>query len=107
MIVRRALRQAGFQLDQVLEASNGVEALSAIADQNPDVVLCDWNMPEMTGIELLESLNEQGIRTKLGFVTSEGTADIRERARVAGAAFFISKPISADKFVQAMGGLAE
>ena len=43
MIVRRALRQAGFDLDEVLEAANGLEALDAITEKRPDVVLNCWN----------------------------------------------------------------
>ncbi len=38
----------------------------------PDVILSDWNMPEMTGIDLLRRLRAEGFTTPLGFVTSEG-----------------------------------
>jgi two-component system chemotaxis response regulator CheY len=55
MIGRRTLRQAGFDVD-VIEASNGREALDMLRDGGFDAVLCDWNMPEMTGLELLEQM---------------------------------------------------
>lgn len=97
MIVKRCLRQAGFGDHPVEEANNGEEALDAIASFKPGLVLCDWNMPGMSGIELLEKLNGEGKKVTLGFVTSEGTDDVRQRAIDAGAQFFVSKPVTADK----------
>lgn len=107
MIVKRALRQAGFGGHDVQEAANGAEALAAIKADPPGLVLCDWNMPEMSGIELLEKLKADGIAVKLGFVTSEGTDDVRGRAREAGALFFVSKPITPDKLGQALARYLE
>ena len=52
MIVVRTLRQCGISGLQLIEAGNGAEALPIIESQTPDLILCDWNMPEMTGIEL-------------------------------------------------------
>ncbi len=98
MIVKRALRQAGLDNHTLEEAGDGAEALNMITQAAPDIVLCDWNMPEMSGIELLEALNAKGIQLKFGFVTSEGTDDMKQRARDAGSLFFISKPITPEKF---------
>jgi len=94
MILKRALNQAGYGSHKAEEAGNGAEALAKIAETQPDLVLCDWNMPEMSGIELLEKLNADGLKARLGFVTSEGTEDVRQRAREAGALFFLSKPVT-------------
>ena len=102
IIFARALRQAGYGGHTVREAGDGDEALRAIEEKRPGLVLCDWNMPGMSGIELLERLNADGLRTRLGFVTSEGTDDVRKRARDAGAAFFVSKPVTAEKLQQAL-----
>lgn len=105
MIVKRCLRQAGFDDHTVEEVENGVEAIKAITESPPDLVLCDWNMPEMSGIQLLEKLNADGIKVRLGFVTSEGTEDVKQRARDAGALFFVSKPVTADKLQSALAGI--
>jgi len=107
MIVKRALRQAGFGSHSVQEAGDGSQAFQAITESAPGLVLCDWNMPEMTGIELLEKLNADGISVKMGFVTSEGTEDIQQRARDAGALFFVSKPITPDKLQDALSPILE
>ena len=104
MIVKRTLRQAGYGNHDVQEATNGKEAFDHIlANGRPDLVLCDWNMPEMTGIELLENLNNENVRVKFGFVTSEGTAEMRQRASSAGALFLIAKPFTADHFQKELG----
>jgi two-component system chemotaxis response regulator CheY len=101
-IVRRQVAQAGFETAEIIEAENGQEALAAIESQPPDVVLCDWNMPIMTGIELLESLRANGVAIPFGFVTSESSADFKERAFDAGAAFMIAKPFTADDFIRCL-----
>ncbi len=79
-IVKRTLRQAGYADAEVTEAGNGLEALDVIAAGAPDLVLSDWNMPEMNGLQLLQELKKQGSPVKFGFVTSEGSAEMRQQA---------------------------
>ena len=97
-IVTRTLRQAGYGDHDLSEAANGVEALAAVQESKPDLVLSDWNMPEMNGIELLDSLRRAGIDVPFGFVTTEGSPEMRQRASDAGAAFLIAKPFTAETF---------
>jgi two-component system chemotaxis response regulator CheY len=101
-IVVRTLRQAGYGNHTLEEAANGVEALKAIEASPPDLVLSDWNMPGMTGIELLEELNRRNAKIKFGFVTSEGSPEMRRRALDTGALFLITKPFTADSFQQTL-----
>jgi two-component system, chemotaxis family, chemotaxis protein CheY len=79
MIGRRTLRQAGFDVD-VIEASNGREALDMLRDGGFDAVLCDWNMPEMTGLELLEQMTGEATKVPFGLVTSEAPPDAQTAA---------------------------
>jgi two-component system chemotaxis response regulator CheY len=102
MIVRRTLRQAGFGDHAVIEANNGKEALENIRQSLPDLVLSDWNMPEMSGIELLDSLRAEGIKVTFGFVTTERTPEMRVRAAEAGASFLIVKPFTPEDFKDAL-----
>jgi two-component system chemotaxis response regulator CheY len=97
-IVKRTLRQAGYPDVQVCEAGNGQEALEVIASEAPDLVLCDWNMPEMNGLDLLKALRDRGRDVPFGFVTSEGSPEMRERALNAGALFLIAKPFTPEAF---------
>jgi two-component system, chemotaxis family, chemotaxis protein CheY len=101
-IVRRTLRQAGFDGLEFAEASNGAEALQVMQSSSPDLVLCDWNMPEMSGLELLEQLRKSGSPVKLGFVTSESTDSIREKALEAGALFLVTKPFTVDSLQECL-----
>jgi len=100
-IVIRTLRQAGYDWD-VREAADGQEALEAVRADEPDVVLSDWNMPNLTGIDLLRRLRAEGFSTPFGFVTSEGSDEMRSTAEEAGALFLIAKPFTADTFRDAI-----
>jgi two-component system chemotaxis response regulator CheY len=95
-IVMRTLRQAGYGDRALEEAGDGLEALKAIRASAPDLVLCDWNMPEMSGIELLQALRALGLRVKFGFVTSEGSPEVRRTAADCGALFMIAKPFTVE-----------
>ncbi len=105
MIVVRTLRQAGFGGHAVTEASNGVEAMAALKADSFDVILSDWNMPEMSGIELLTAVKAAGMTARFGFVTSEGTAPMRQQAADGGAEFLIAKPFTPEAFEQALRGI--
>jgi two-component system chemotaxis response regulator CheY len=96
-IVIRTLRQAGYDWE-VREAADGAEALEAVRQDEPDVVLSDWNMPNLTGIELLQRLRQEGFGTPFGFITSEGSPEMREAAEQAGALFLIAKPFTPEAF---------
>jgi two-component system chemotaxis response regulator CheY len=97
-IVVRTLRQAGFGDHELIEAADGREALEKTTSEQPDLVISDWNMPEMTGVEVLRSLRAAGNSVKFGFVTSECTPEMQQAAEAAGSLFFIVKPFSAERF---------
>jgi two-component system chemotaxis response regulator CheY len=88
-IVTRTLRQAGFGDHDLLEAADGRQALDLTIQETPDLVISDWNMPE---------LRASGNDVKFGFVTSECTPEMQQQAAGAGAAFFIVKPFTAERF---------
>jgi two-component system, chemotaxis family, chemotaxis protein CheY len=98
MIVVRTLRQAGYGGHELIEAENGMEALTMARSQNPDLILSDWNMPEMNGIDLLKALRGSGDTTPFCFVTSESSEEMRAQAEQAGALGLIAKPFTAETF---------
>lgn len=104
-IVIRTLRQAGYDDIDVVEAVDGRDALEKVGEEAPDLVLSDWNMPEMSGIECLRALRAQGSAVPFGFVTSEGSPEMRETAAAAGALFLIAKPFTADTFSDQLDGV--
>jgi two-component system chemotaxis response regulator CheY len=97
-IVVRTMRQAGYDDHELIEAVDGKQALDLVKSENPDLILSDWNMPEMNGIELLRQIRAAGNNVKFGFVTSECTPEMKQAAEAAGSLFFIVKPFSADRF---------
>jgi two-component system chemotaxis response regulator CheY len=104
-IVIRTLRQAGYDDHEIIQAGDGREALQMVGSEQPDLVLSDWNMPEMTGIECLEALRASGSQVPFGFVTSEGSPEMREKAANAGALFLIAKPFTEETFRDALDGV--
>jgi two-component system chemotaxis response regulator CheY len=97
-IVVRTLRQAGLDGHDIVEAENGKAGFDAVLAAQPDLVLSDWNMPEMTGIEMLHALRANGETVPLGFVTSEGSPEMVTKAHAGGALFVITKPFTPEGF---------
>lgn len=106
MIVLRTLRQAGFGDAETVEAVDGQDALEKARTEHPDLILSDWNMPNMSGLEFLQALRADGIETTFGFVTSESTAAMREQAIAHGASFLLAKPFTPESFSEALTGVA-
>ena len=90
-VSRHILESLGFAVD---EAENGREGLDRCSEQMPDVILLDWNMPVMSGIEFIVQLRQRegGDKPKVVFCTTENdVAHIRE-AISAGADEYVMKP---------------
>ena len=102
LIIKRTLKQAGYDDLEILEAVDGADALAKIDDYNPHLILCDWNMPNMTGIELLQKIRAADNAVKFGFVTTESTTEMRGLAKETGAQFLIAKPFTPENFSSAL-----
>jgi len=98
-IIERALRQAGFDLETVYEASNGAEALDLLALQQVDLILSDINMPTMDGLEFIRQLHARNLAAKVPVVmiTTESSEEHVKQAIQAGARGYIRKPFTADQ----------
>ncbi|MFI8416952.1 two-component system response regulator RssB [Serratia sp. NPDC078593] len=76
------------------EATNGLQALSAVDDINPDLILCDLAMPEMDGIEFVEHLRLQGLKTPVLVISAtDKMADIAQMLRL-GVQDVLLKPLT-------------
>ncbi len=98
-IVERSLRQAGIDLDKVVEASNGAEALVALQNNTVDLILCDINMPVMDGLEFVRQVHtvESAKGVPIVMITTEGSESHVVQALTAGARGYIRKPFTADQ----------
>lgn len=103
MLVRRTLRQANIGNHEYEEAENGEDAIQKLQSFPADLILSDWNMPSMDGPAMLAKLREMGNKTiKVGFVTSQSSAEARETLRLAGAAFLVTKPFTPEDIEAAL-----
>ncbi|MHC5067009.1 MAG: response regulator [Planctomycetota bacterium] len=89
----------------ITEAADGKEGLAAFNKGGIGLVVCDWNMPNMTGIELVREVRALDPERKVPFVmvTSEATADKVKEAVAAGASSYIAKPFTPEAFAARMG----
>jgi len=96
-ILGGTVRKLGFD---VCEASDGKEALEVLEQQSgpPQLILVDWNMPEMDGLELVTAIRERALydNSKVMMVTTETAACQMIRALDAGADEYIMKPFTED-----------
>jgi len=95
-IMKNVLKQIGFS--NITEADDGKTALAEIKKKQFDLVLCDWNMPEMTGIDLLKALRADDAFKSIPFVmiTAEAKKENIVEAVKAGVNNYIVKPFTAE-----------
>jgi DNA-binding response OmpR family regulator len=99
-LVKKGLRDH-FPGVQIVEAINGRKAQQLLGRQSVDLILCDWEMPELSGLELLSWCREQDNLKTVPFimVTSRGDKDNVIQAIQAGVSDFIGKPFSNEQLV--------
>ena len=93
-IQKKAL--AGIGLTDVTEASDGLEALACIKTQRPDLMLVDWNMPNMDGITLVRKVRESDKSLPMIMVTTEAEKSRVVEALKAGVNNYVVKPFTAE-----------
>jgi len=98
-IVERSIRQAGIELAEVREASNGAEGLGALKNESVDLILCDINMPVMDGLEFLRQLQtvESAKGVPVVMITTEGSESHVVQALSIGARGYIRKPFTPEQ----------
>ncbi|MBU8850146.1 MAG: response regulator [Desulfobacterales bacterium] len=95
-VIKNLLKQSGY--NNIVEAEDGVDALKVLKSEKVDFVISDWNMPNMTGIELLKAVRADSDLSGLPFlmVTAEGLKENVVVAVKAGVSNYIVKPFTAE-----------
>jgi two-component system chemotaxis response regulator CheY len=95
-ILKNILRQIGFT--NIYEADHGKSALNMLKKQKFDLILCDWNMPEMSGLELLNEVRSDNELKGIPFVmvTAEAQKNNIVEAVQAGVSNYVVKPFTAE-----------
>jgi two-component system chemotaxis response regulator CheY len=101
-IVRNVLKQ--IKLENTIEAENGKQALELLKKEEIGLIISDWNMPEMTGIELLRACKADPNLRHIPFimVTAEANKESVLEAIKAGVDNYIAKPFTSDKLQDAI-----
>lgn len=92
-LVRNLLKSLGFH--KIDEARDGSSALALMAERQYDLVISDWNMKPMTGIELLRTLRASGNKVPFILVTAENAVENVIEAKQAGVSGYLMKPFNA------------
>jgi len=106
-ILKRMLDQAGVSLGSVMEAGDGVEALEKLKQQPVNLILCDINMPNMDGIQLLAELKSRAESKHIPVImitTEGGEAKVMEAVQL-GASSYVRKPFTSDQIKEKLVGL--
>jgi two-component system, chemotaxis family, chemotaxis protein CheY len=95
-VIRNLLKQIGYE--NIAEAEDGVAALRVLKAQKIDFVVSDWNMPNMTGLDLLKAVRADAELSAIPFlmVTAEALQDNVVAAVLAGVSIYIVKPFTAE-----------
>ena len=89
--VATALRYEGFEVD---EARNGRDAIARRRRFEPDLVVLDWMLPDIEGIEVGRRLRERGFKTAILFLTAKDAVENKVEALRAGGDDYVTKPFS-------------
>ena len=97
-IVKGALKQLGFK--DIIEAEDGKAALDELKKEKVGLIVSDWNMPNMTGLELLKIVRSDESLKDIPFlmVTAEGQKDNVVEAIKSGVSNYVVKPFTPDTF---------
>jgi len=99
-IIMRTILMSGLEFDRTEEAGNGNEALEKLGASPVDIMLCDINMPEMSGTELVKKVRQLDTcaDTKIIMVSTESAQELIDGVIADGANGFITKPFTPEKF---------
>ncbi len=105
-IIQRNIKETGLIVDEFVEAGDGNQALDKVNDNGDlDLILLDWNMPNMSGIEFVKTLRSLNLakRIPVVMVTTEGSDAKVSEAKESGADGYLTKPFTADQLRDTLG----
>ena len=105
-IIQRNIKETGLIVDEFVEAGDGNQAFEKVNENlDLDLILLDWNMPNMSGIEFVKTLRSLNLakRIPVVMVTTEGSDAKISEAKDSGADGYLTKPFTKDQLRDALG----
>jgi two-component system chemotaxis response regulator CheY len=101
-VIKKIVKASGFNVGQFFEAANGREALNILNREWLDLVLTDYNMPDMNGLELVEEMNKDEDLKSIPavMITTEGSRERVEEFMAKGVMDYIKKPFTPEQIKQ-------
>ncbi len=98
-LILRIVKSSDIDIEEICEASNGIEALQSINEHKIDIVFTDYNMPKMTGIEFAKTLHNTAMHQNVPIVmiTAHDNESLKKEASDAGIGSFITKPFNPEQ----------
>jgi two-component system chemotaxis response regulator CheY len=99
-IIIRTINMSGLTFSKVEEAGNGAEAMEKLQKNPVDIILCDINMPEMTGTEMVKKVRQLPVckNAKIVMISTESSQDLIDGLLADGANAYITKPFTPERF---------
>lgn len=102
-MIKNTLEKAGY--DVVGEAGNGETAIDLCIGLEPDLITLDNILPDMHGLDILQTIREDGVESKVVMVSALGQASIVDEARALGASNYVVKPFEPENLVNVVNGM--
>jgi two-component system chemotaxis response regulator CheY len=100
-VIKEALLEAGYEV--VGEAENGEKAIDMAFELLPDVITLDNILPDMIGTDIIKVYKEEGLESKVIFVSAVGQESVINEGLNLGASKYLVKPFTPDQLVEAVG----
>ena len=96
------LRRKGYQVSAAQDGQQALDMLTEFmrADEVPDLLICDMNLPVLTGIELIQKMHEVGVMLPIVAVTGGATAEIIHNLKVNGCTSVVTKPFDTHLIIE-------
>ena len=102
-ILRAIIKDKGYTV--IAEAASGIEAMKTLHDHNPDIVILDIILPDVNGLDLLDSIHKVRPQAKVVICSSIGQEPIIKKALDHGAKAFIQKPFTPERVLNVLENL--
>ncbi len=104
-IIKKNIADSGMVVSDYIDAGDGKQALDAVSKNDIDLILCDWNMSNMSGIEFVKTLRSLNLPKKIPviMITTEGSDAKVTEAKESGADGYLTKPFTPDQIRDTLG----